>query len=80
MTAAILSNGRKEGAFGMAGGGAGAPGLNCIERYGGQKEILGAVGQAEMAVGDVFVISTPGGGACGSDYVRQRTDMLPRPL
>jgi 5-oxoprolinase (ATP-hydrolysing) len=65
MTAAILSNGRKEGAFGMAGGGAGAPGQNHIERYGGRKEILGAVGQAEMAVGDVFVITTPGGGAYG---------------
>jgi 5-oxoprolinase (ATP-hydrolysing) len=65
MTAAILSNGRKEGAFGMAGGGAGAPGQNYIERIGGQKQMLGAVGQAEMAVGDVFVIITPGGGACG---------------
>jgi 5-oxoprolinase (ATP-hydrolysing) len=65
MTAAILSNGRKEGAFGMAGGGAGAPGQNHIERCGGGKEILEAVGQAEMAVGDVFVITTPGGGAYG---------------
>jgi len=65
MTAAILSNGRKEGAFGMAGGGAGAPGRNHIERSGGQKEVLGAVGQAEMALGDVFVITTPGGGAYG---------------
>jgi N-methylhydantoinase B/oxoprolinase/acetone carboxylase alpha subunit len=79
----------------MAGGGAGAPGQNCIVRDGGQMEILGAVGQAEMAVGDVFIIITPGGGACGGvsvaglsalraryapDYVRQRTDMLPRPL
>jgi 5-oxoprolinase (ATP-hydrolysing) len=65
MTAAILSNGRKEGAFGMAGGGAGAPGLNHIERIDGRKEMLGAVGQAEMAAGDVFVIATPGGGAYG---------------
>jgi 5-oxoprolinase (ATP-hydrolysing) len=65
MTAAILSNGRKEGAFGMAGGGAGAPGQNHIERNGGQMEVLGAVGQAEMAAGDVFVITTPGGGAYG---------------
>ncbi|MEA3106855.1 MAG: hypothetical protein QOI88_1460 [Gammaproteobacteria bacterium] len=65
MTAAILSNGRKEGAFGMAGGGSGAPGQNHIERSGGQKELLGAIGQVEMAVGDVFVISTPGGGGYG---------------
>jgi 5-oxoprolinase (ATP-hydrolysing) len=66
MTAAILSNGRKQGAFGMAGGAAGAPGQNHIERNGGRKEMLGAVGQAEMAVGDVFVITTPGGGAYGN--------------
>jgi 5-oxoprolinase (ATP-hydrolysing) len=66
MTAAILSNGRKEGAFGMAGGGAGAPGQNHIERNGGQREMLGAVGQAEMAADDVFVITTPGGGGYGN--------------
>jgi 5-oxoprolinase (ATP-hydrolysing) len=65
MTAAILSNGRKEGAFGMAGGGAGAPGQNHIERSGGRRELLGAIGQVEMAVDDVFVISTPGGGGYG---------------
>jgi len=65
MTAAILSNGRKEGAFGMAGGGAGAPGQNYIERIGGQKDTLGAVGQAEMAGWRCVVIITPGGGACG---------------
>jgi 5-oxoprolinase (ATP-hydrolysing) len=49
----------------MAGGGAGAAGQNYIERNGGQMEMLGSVGQAEMAVGDVFVIITPGGGAYG---------------
>jgi 5-oxoprolinase (ATP-hydrolysing) len=49
----------------MDGGGAGAPGQNHIERSGGRKEMLGATGQAEMAAGDVFVISTPGGGAYG---------------
>jgi 5-oxoprolinase (ATP-hydrolysing) len=67
MTAAILSNGRTQGAFGMDGGGAGAPGQNHIERNGGREEMLGATGQAEMAAGDVFVISTPGGGAYGKD-------------
>ena len=65
MTAAILSNGRTQGAFGMDGGGAGARGQNHIERCGGRKEMLGATGQAEMAAGDVFVISTPGGGGYG---------------
>jgi 5-oxoprolinase (ATP-hydrolysing) len=65
MKASILSNGRVSGAFGMAGGEAGRPGENRIERADGQVEILGAIGSADMAPGDVFVISTPGGGGYG---------------
>jgi 5-oxoprolinase (ATP-hydrolysing) len=65
MTAAILSNGRKSGAFGMAGGGAGAPGENRVERADGRVDMLEAIGQTEMNAGDVFVISTPGGGGYG---------------
>jgi 5-oxoprolinase (ATP-hydrolysing) len=65
MTAAILSNGRKQGAFGLAGGQAGAPGENRIERADGRTELLAATGQVDMSVGDVFVISTPGGGGYG---------------
>jgi 5-oxoprolinase (ATP-hydrolysing) len=65
MTASILSNGRVSGAFGMAGGEDGAPGENRIERADGRVEILEAIGQSEMAPGDVFVISTPGGGGYG---------------
>jgi len=65
MTASILSNGRIRGAFGMAGGEDGAPGENRIERADGRVEILGAIGQSEMGAGDVFVISTPGGGGYG---------------
>ncbi len=65
MTASILSNGRRSGSFGMAGGAPGAPGENHIERADGRIERLGAIGQAEMAPDDVFVISTPGGGGYG---------------
>ena len=65
MTAAILSNGRAAGAFGMAGGEPGTPGHTQVERAGGGVEVLGAVGQAEMRAGDVFVVSTPGGGGYG---------------
>ncbi len=65
MTASILSNGRKTGAFGMAGGEPGAPGENRIERADGRVEVLGAIAQAEMNPGDVFVVSTPGGGGYG---------------
>jgi 5-oxoprolinase (ATP-hydrolysing) len=62
MTASILSNGRTTGAFGMAGGGAGATGENHVERASGSVEKLAHIGEVEMQAGDVMVISTPGGG------------------
>jgi 5-oxoprolinase (ATP-hydrolysing) len=66
MTASILSNGRRVPAFGLAGGGPGAPGINRIERADGRVETLSHIGSAEMQPGDVFVIETPGGGGCGA--------------
>jgi 5-oxoprolinase (ATP-hydrolysing) len=65
MTASILSNGRVHPAFGMAGGSPGAPGINRVVRADGHIEDLKHIGQAEMAVGDVFEIHTPGGGGFG---------------
>ncbi|MEJ6006267.1 hydantoinase B/oxoprolinase family protein [Paucibacter sp. AS339] len=65
MTASILSNGRKTGAFGMAGGAAGMPGLNWVQRADGSIEPLPHLGQVEMRPGDVFAIRTPGGGGYG---------------
>jgi 5-oxoprolinase (ATP-hydrolysing) len=65
MTASILSNGRMHGAFGGAGGEAGAVGINRVERADGTVEALGHIGQVEMRRGDVFVIETPGGGGWG---------------
>jgi len=66
MTASILSNGRKVPAFGMAGGGAGALGINRVERRDGRIELLDHIGSAAMQPGDLFVIETPGGGGYGS--------------
>ena len=66
MTASILSNGRKSGSFGMAGGHAGQPGVNRVVRADGTVEVLEHIGQAAMAPGDVFEIHTPGGGGYGS--------------
>jgi 5-oxoprolinase (ATP-hydrolysing) len=66
MTASILSNGRVVPAFGMAGGQPGALGVNRIERADGRRETLGHIGSAEMDVGDVFVVETPGGGGYGA--------------
>ncbi len=65
MTASILSNGRTQGAFGMAGGQAGAPGLNVVQRAHGARESLGHIAQVDMQAGDIFEIHTPGGGGFG---------------
>jgi 5-oxoprolinase (ATP-hydrolysing) len=65
MSAGILSNGRVQGAFGMAGGSAGAPGINRVCRQDGTVQELGHIGQVQMQPGDVFEIHTPGGGGFG---------------
>ncbi|MDQ2928064.1 MAG: hydantoinase B/oxoprolinase family protein, partial [Pseudomonadota bacterium] len=65
MTASILSNGRHHGAFGMAGGAAGMPGINRVERADGSTLALDHIASVEMGAGDVFVIETPGGGGYG---------------
>jgi 5-oxoprolinase (ATP-hydrolysing) len=65
MTASILSNGRLQGAFGMAGGEPGSIGENRVERTDGRIEALPHIGQVQMSPGDVFVIATPGGGGWG---------------
>ena len=67
MTAGILSNGRQVPAFGMAGGGAGALGVNRVQRRDGTVEVLGHIGSVEMQTDDVFVIQTPGGGGYGAE-------------
>jgi len=66
MTASILSNGRTHGAFGMAGGQPGQPGLNRVWRAEGRQEELGHIAQVQMQPGDVFEIHTPGGGGYGA--------------
>lgn len=65
MTASILSNGRTQGAFGMAGGQPGQVGRNIVVRANGQREELAHIGQVDMQPGDVFEIHTPGGGGFG---------------
>lgn len=65
MTASLLSNRRRVPPFGIAGGAAGAPGRQWVERAGGAHEDLGPLASLEMEPGDVFVIETPGGGGYG---------------
>jgi 5-oxoprolinase (ATP-hydrolysing) len=66
MTASILSNGRLNPAFGMAGGQPGKPGTNRVLRSTGEIEVLGHIGAALMQPGDVFEVCTPGGGGYGA--------------
>jgi 5-oxoprolinase (ATP-hydrolysing) len=68
MTASILSNGRKYGAFGVAGGQPGLVGTNRIIRADGTFETLDHIAEAQMAVNDVFEICTPGGGGYGAPF------------
>jgi len=65
MTAAILSNNRIHAPFGMAGGVAGATGINTVVRADGSVERLAHIGKTDMTPGDLFVIETPGGGGFG---------------
>jgi 5-oxoprolinase (ATP-hydrolysing) len=65
MTAGILSNRRFIAPFGLAGGGDGACGDTRVERLNGRIEVLGPTARAELAVGEVIVIETPGGGGYG---------------
>ena len=65
MTASILSNARVHPAFGMAGGSAGAVGINRVVRKDGTQQDVPHIAQVEMQAGDVFEIHTPGGGGYG---------------
>jgi len=65
MTASILSNNRIVPPFGAAGGEPGQCGRNTVIRKDGTQEELGFVASIDMQPGDVFVISTPGGGGYG---------------
>ena len=65
MTATVLSSHRVVPPAGAAGGGAGATGVNAVERADGTREELAGNDAVEMAAGDVFEMRTPGGGGYG---------------
>ena len=67
MTVALLANSRRVAPSGLNGGGDGLVGEQWVERADGRVEPLAGCDRAEMGVGDVFVIRTPGGGGFGSD-------------
>ena len=65
MTAAILSGRRRIPPYGLQGGAPGQVGRNAVERADGRVEELPGTARIQMAVGDVFLIETPGGGGYG---------------
>jgi N-methylhydantoinase B/oxoprolinase/acetone carboxylase alpha subunit len=77
MTASILSNGRVHGAFGMAGGGAGAVGINRVLRADGQVEELRHIGGRDAA-GRRVRDPDPGGGGFGSARLTRRQQGMAR--
>jgi len=66
MQAAVLANRREVPPFGLAGGAPGRCGINRVERVDGTTERLPAAAAVTMAIGDVLVIETPGGGGFGA--------------
>jgi N-methylhydantoinase B len=57
----LLSDRRKRGPWGLAGGGSGKPGLNTLVRKGQESKLPGK-SRFEVRAGDVLRIETPGGG------------------
>lgn len=77
MTVSLLSNGRKQGAFGVAGGQSGMPGINRLIRENGTEENLEHLAQVNVSAGDQLQIETPGGGGYGhldgEEWIRQES-------
>ncbi|MDF1488182.1 hydantoinase B/oxoprolinase family protein [Tessaracoccus caeni] len=65
MTVSMLSGHRRVPPYGMAGGLPGALGRNSVERADGTLTPLAGNDIAEVGVGDVLVVETPGGGGYG---------------
>jgi 5-oxoprolinase (ATP-hydrolysing) len=72
MSLSILSQHRREGPYGLEGGGAGQPGRQRLLRAGGDEERLGAIDGREVRPGDRLVIETPGGGGYGAPGATRR--------
>jgi 5-oxoprolinase (ATP-hydrolysing) len=66
MTLSLLSQHRREGPYGLSGGGAGLPGRQVLIRAGGEIEDLQGIDGVEVSAGDRLVLETPGGGGYGS--------------
>lgn len=65
-TATLVSSSRRSGPFGLAGGDAGKPGAQSVDRRRGEREDLSGVATVELQAGDCVTIETPGGGGWGA--------------
>ena len=65
MIAVVVSSRRNIAPFGLAGGAEGALGHQWDERRDGSRHVVTGTDRSELALGDVFVIETPGGGGYG---------------
>jgi 5-oxoprolinase (ATP-hydrolysing) len=65
MTLTTLAGHRRVAPYGMAGGAPGALGRHWIERADGTVTPMAGCDSVEVAVGDLFVLETPGGGGYG---------------
>lgn len=65
MTVTVLSSHRRLPPLGAQGGGAAACGVNSILRRDGTVQTLAGNDAAEMQIGDIFEMNTPGGGGYG---------------
>ena len=73
LTATIVSSRRTENPFGLAGGDAGQPGRQWVDRANGSRVDLAGTDQVELDPGDAITIETPGGGGFG-----QPADAVPQ--
>jgi 5-oxoprolinase (ATP-hydrolysing) len=66
MTLSVLSGHRRVAPYGMDGGEPGALGHTWVERVDGSRTVLGSADTTDVGVGDVLVVTTPGGGGFGA--------------
>jgi len=67
MQAIVVASRRNVAPHGMQGGAPGAPGRQWVERADGTvTDIPGNTGSADLVIGDVLVLETPGGGGWGT--------------
>lgn len=74
LTVALISSNRLQAPEGLAGGGAGAPGLNLLITASGHQELLPGCFERQLAAGDRLRIETPGGGGYGTPSGPPRSD------